>query len=76
VAKEIKINIKSPILGLFFIRGLMAKLPNWIEVKNMKVVSSKPDWYLNMEIKVKYIPLRVFVKYILKRIGFRFWPYP
>lgn len=54
----------------------MAKLPDWIEVKELKVVGNKPDWYLDIEIKVKYIPLGLFVKYILKRIGFRFWLYP
>jgi len=54
----------------------MAKLPEWIEVKELKVVGNKPDWYVNAEIKVKYIPLRLLANFILKFISWRFWLYP
>ncbi len=54
----------------------MTKLPNWIEVKELKVVGNKLDWYVNAEIKVKYIPLRLLTNFIIKFIGWRFWLYP
>ena len=54
----------------------MARLPDWIKVKNMKVVGNKPDWYLNMEIKVNYIPIKLIIKAIIKALGWRIWLYP
>ena len=50
----------------------MAKLPNWIEIKNIKLEGDK----VNAEIKVKYIPLRLLTNFIIKFIGWRFWLYP
>ena len=54
----------------------MAKLPNWIEVKKIKVVGKKPDWYVNAEIEVKYIPIKLIIKAIIKALSWRIWLYP
>ena len=54
----------------------MAKLQDWIEVKELKVVGNKPDWYVNMEIKVKYIPIKLIIRAIKKALGWRIWLYP
>ncbi len=50
----------------------MAKLPDWIEIKNIKLEDDK----VKAEIKVKYIPLRLLTNFIIKFIGWRFWLYP
>jgi len=58
----------------------MARLPDWIEAKNSKVIGNKPDWYVNMEIKIKYFPLGLFINLIIKcmrkAFGWRLWLYP
>ena len=45
----------------------MAKLPDWIEIKNKKVINNKLDWCSSVEIKLKYIP---------KFIDWELWIYP
>lgn len=50
----------------------MAKLPDWIEIKEMKV----KDNSVIFDVKIKYIPLRFLLGVIRRNIGWRIWQYP
>lgn len=50
----------------------MAKCPNWFDCKFIGV----KDNNIQAEIKINYIPLRLFIPKIIKIIGWRIWLYP
>lgn len=50
----------------------MAKLPEWIECKKLYTKDKK----IYAEIKLNYLPLRFFISFIIKHIGWKIWLYP
>lgn len=50
----------------------MAELPNWIKTGKIRI----KDEYVTFDVGIKYIPLRFFLGFIRKSIGWRIWEYP
>ena len=48
------------------------KSPNWFEMK----ITSVTIEAVNVNIKLKYIPLYMIVNIVIKTIGWRLWIYP